>query len=127
MKLPGCTCEGEDHPNRGTTRSTPEIDAVEASVVPRVFMTLLSDGIFVRFRFAKDHVLIRSRVGSADKEGDAGRAWTQGESIRQAATAFHRRSIDTSPSSLPGIGSPAAAAAAATAVAAPVSSYSAAF
>ncbi|KAA8893627.1 beta-glucan synthesis-associated [Sphaerosporella brunnea] len=32
MKLPGCTCEGEDHPNRGKARSAPEIDAVEATV-----------------------------------------------------------------------------------------------
>lgn len=32
MKLPGCTCAGEDHPNRGKARSSPEIDAVEATV-----------------------------------------------------------------------------------------------
>jgi beta-glucanase (GH16 family) len=34
MKLPGCTCSGEDHPNQGKARSAPEIDAVEASVAP---------------------------------------------------------------------------------------------
>ena len=32
MRLPACTCAGEDHPNRGKSRSAPEIDAVEASV-----------------------------------------------------------------------------------------------
>ena len=32
MKLPACTCSGEDHPNPGTSRSAPEIDAVEATV-----------------------------------------------------------------------------------------------
>jgi beta-glucanase (GH16 family) len=32
MKLPGCTCTGEDHPNPGKARSSPEIDALEASV-----------------------------------------------------------------------------------------------
>jgi beta-glucanase (GH16 family) len=32
MKLPGCTCKGEDHPNKGKARSAPEIDAVEATV-----------------------------------------------------------------------------------------------
>jgi beta-glucanase (GH16 family) len=34
MKLPGCTCSGEDHPNMGKARSAPEIDAVEATVGP---------------------------------------------------------------------------------------------
>ncbi|KAF2497613.1 beta-glucan synthesis-associated protein SKN1 [Lophium mytilinum] len=32
MRLPACTCAGEDHPNPGTSRSAPEIDAVEATV-----------------------------------------------------------------------------------------------
>jgi beta-glucan synthesis-associated protein KRE6 len=32
MRLPGCTCKGEDHPNRGVGRSAPEVDALEASV-----------------------------------------------------------------------------------------------
>jgi beta-glucan synthesis-associated protein KRE6 len=31
MRLPGCTCKGEDHPNPGKGRSAPEIDALEAS------------------------------------------------------------------------------------------------
>ncbi|EMC95086.1 glycoside hydrolase family 16 protein [Baudoinia panamericana UAMH 10762] len=32
MRLPACTCTGEDHPTPGTSRSAPEIDALEASV-----------------------------------------------------------------------------------------------
>lgn len=32
MKLPACTCSGEDHPSPGKSRSAPEIDAIEASV-----------------------------------------------------------------------------------------------
>ncbi|KAM0719932.1 hypothetical protein Q7P37_004067 [Cladosporium fusiforme] len=32
MRLPGCTCEGGDHPNPGVARSAPEIDVIEASV-----------------------------------------------------------------------------------------------
>ena len=32
MRLPSCTCNGEDHPTQGTSRSAPEIDALEASV-----------------------------------------------------------------------------------------------
>ncbi|KAH3908676.1 hypothetical protein HBI56_074440 [Parastagonospora nodorum] len=32
MKLPACSCSGEDHPSPGTSRSAPEIDAVEGSV-----------------------------------------------------------------------------------------------
>ncbi|KAK6439856.1 beta-glucan synthesis-associated protein [Oleoguttula sp. CCFEE 5521] len=32
MRLPGCSCEGEDHPSPGLARSAPEIDALEASV-----------------------------------------------------------------------------------------------
>lgn len=32
MRLPACTCKGEDHPSSGKSRSAPEIDAVEASV-----------------------------------------------------------------------------------------------
>lgn len=32
MRLPACTCSGEDHPTPGISRSAPEIDAVEASV-----------------------------------------------------------------------------------------------
>jgi beta-glucanase (GH16 family) len=32
MRLPACTCVGEDHPNAGKSRSAPEIDAIEASV-----------------------------------------------------------------------------------------------
>ncbi|KAJ4356096.1 beta-glucan synthesis-associated protein [Didymosphaeria variabile] len=33
MRLPACTCSGEDHPNPGKSRSAPEIDALEGSVV----------------------------------------------------------------------------------------------
>lgn len=32
MRLPACTCGGEDHPSPGLSRSAPEIDAIEASV-----------------------------------------------------------------------------------------------
>ena len=32
MRLPACTCRGEDHPNPGKSRSAPEIDALEGSV-----------------------------------------------------------------------------------------------
>ena len=32
MRLPSCTCSGEDHPTPGTSRSAPEIDVIEASV-----------------------------------------------------------------------------------------------
>ncbi|KAF7189721.1 Beta-glucan synthesis-associated protein KRE6 [Pseudocercospora fuligena] len=32
MRLPACTCSGEDHPSPGKSRSAPEIDAIEASV-----------------------------------------------------------------------------------------------
>lgn len=32
QRLNACTCQGEDHPNRGTGRGAPEIDIVEASV-----------------------------------------------------------------------------------------------
>ena len=32
MRLPACTCTGEDHPNPGMSRSAPEIDVIEASV-----------------------------------------------------------------------------------------------
>jgi beta-glucanase (GH16 family) len=32
MKLPACTCTGEDHPSPGKSRSAPEIDALEGSV-----------------------------------------------------------------------------------------------
>lgn len=32
MRLPACTCEGEDHPTPGKSRSAPEIDVIEASV-----------------------------------------------------------------------------------------------
>lgn len=32
MKLPACTCKGEDHPSPGRSRSSPELDALEASV-----------------------------------------------------------------------------------------------
>jgi beta-glucanase (GH16 family) len=32
MRLPACTCKGEDHPSPGKSRGAPEIDAVEASV-----------------------------------------------------------------------------------------------
>lgn len=32
MRLPACTCSGEDHPTPGLSRSAPEIDAIEASV-----------------------------------------------------------------------------------------------
>ena len=32
MRLPACTCRGEDHPSPGNSRSAPEIDALEGSV-----------------------------------------------------------------------------------------------
>ncbi|MCJ1344226.1 hypothetical protein MMC31_002429, partial [Peltigera leucophlebia] len=32
MRLPACTCGGEDHPSPGKSRSAPEIDVIEASV-----------------------------------------------------------------------------------------------
>ncbi|KAI9820669.1 MAG: hypothetical protein M1827_005038 [Pycnora praestabilis] len=32
MRLPACTCKGEDHPTPGNSRSAPELDALEASV-----------------------------------------------------------------------------------------------
>jgi beta-glucanase (GH16 family) len=32
MRLPACTCIGQDHPTPGRSRSAPEIDVVEASV-----------------------------------------------------------------------------------------------
>ena len=32
MRLPACTCDGEDHPSPGISRSAPEIDVIEASV-----------------------------------------------------------------------------------------------
>ncbi|KAL8690369.1 MAG: hypothetical protein Q9218_004164 [Villophora microphyllina] len=32
MRLPSCTCAGEDHPSPGKSRSAPEIDVIEASV-----------------------------------------------------------------------------------------------
>lgn len=31
MRLPACTCKNQDHPNPGVSRSSPEIDAIEAS------------------------------------------------------------------------------------------------
>jgi beta-glucan synthesis-associated protein KRE6 len=34
MRLPACTCSGQDHPTSGKSRSAPEIDALEASVAP---------------------------------------------------------------------------------------------
>ncbi|OMP85428.1 Beta-glucan synthesis-associated protein KRE6 [Diplodia seriata] len=34
MRLPACTCDGEDHPNQGKSRSAPEIDVIEASNAP---------------------------------------------------------------------------------------------
>lgn len=34
MKLPACTCSGEDHPSPGKSRSAPEIDVIEASNGP---------------------------------------------------------------------------------------------
>ena len=33
MRLPSCTCAGEDNPSPGQSRSAPEIDVIEASVV----------------------------------------------------------------------------------------------
>lgn len=32
MRLPACTCSGEDHPTPGKSRAAPEIDVIEASV-----------------------------------------------------------------------------------------------
>ncbi|KAF7168932.1 hypothetical protein CNMCM5623_001826 [Aspergillus felis] len=32
MRLPACTCAGEEHPSPGKSRSAPEIDVIEASV-----------------------------------------------------------------------------------------------
>ena len=34
MRLPSCTCSGQDHPSPGKSRSAPEIDVIEASVGP---------------------------------------------------------------------------------------------
>ena len=34
MRLPGCTCAGEDHPTPGKARTAPEIDVLEASNAP---------------------------------------------------------------------------------------------
>ncbi|GME31982.1 glycoside hydrolase family 16 protein [Neofusicoccum parvum] len=34
MRLPACTCDGEDHPSPGNSRSAPEIDVIEASNAP---------------------------------------------------------------------------------------------
>ncbi|KAK8170861.1 beta-glucan synthesis-associated protein-domain-containing protein [Phyllosticta citrichinensis] len=34
MRLPACTCDGEDHPSSGNSRSAPEIDVIEASNSP---------------------------------------------------------------------------------------------
>lgn len=34
MRLPACTCDGGDHPSQGRSRSAPEIDVIEASVIP---------------------------------------------------------------------------------------------
>ncbi len=34
MKLPACTCPGEDHPSPGKSRSSPELDALEATNAP---------------------------------------------------------------------------------------------
>ncbi len=31
MRLPSCTCSGEDHPTPGKSRSAPEMDVIEAS------------------------------------------------------------------------------------------------
>jgi beta-glucanase (GH16 family) len=33
MRLPACTCAGEEHPSPGKSRSAPEIDVIEASVI----------------------------------------------------------------------------------------------
>ncbi|KAI4150525.1 MAG: hypothetical protein LQ340_004023 [Diploschistes diacapsis] len=32
MRLPACTCNGEDHPNPGVSRAAPELDVLEGSV-----------------------------------------------------------------------------------------------
>ncbi len=32
MRLPACTCRGQDHPSPGLSRSAPEIDAIEAQI-----------------------------------------------------------------------------------------------
>lgn len=34
MRLPACTCSGQDHPTPGFSRSAPEIDVIEATVGP---------------------------------------------------------------------------------------------
>ena len=34
MRLPACTCKGQDHPTPGKSRSAPEIDVLEASNAP---------------------------------------------------------------------------------------------
>ncbi|KAF2636425.1 beta-glucan synthesis-associated protein SKN1 [Massarina eburnea CBS 473.64] len=33
MRLPACTCKGEDHPSPGKSRSAPEIDVLEGTIV----------------------------------------------------------------------------------------------
>jgi beta-glucan synthesis-associated protein KRE6 len=34
MRLPACTCKGEDHPTPGKSRSAPELDVLEATIAP---------------------------------------------------------------------------------------------
>lgn len=34
MRLPACTCAGQDHPTPGKSRSAPELDVIEATVSP---------------------------------------------------------------------------------------------
>jgi beta-glucan synthesis-associated protein KRE6 len=34
MKLAACTCDGEDHPSPGISRSAPEVDVLEATIYP---------------------------------------------------------------------------------------------
>jgi beta-glucan synthesis-associated protein KRE6 len=34
MRLPSCTCAGEDHPTPGNSRSAPELDVLEATIGP---------------------------------------------------------------------------------------------
>lgn len=42
QKLNGCTCPGEDHPNRGTGRGAPEIDIVEGATDTHLFLGVVS-------------------------------------------------------------------------------------
>lgn len=45
QRLPLCTCDGGDHPNRGTGRGAPEIDALEAEYADNLKLGLASQSM----------------------------------------------------------------------------------